>query len=89
QDKVDYSQIQKSVERTIEKYSKSLDTFYLYCNKDLSLDSKSFKKIENSLNEHGIEIVVISNNEILATIIDYPDLQSFFFGNQTITKERF
>ncbi|HEM2905838.1 TPA: hypothetical protein U0677_001652, partial [Streptococcus suis] len=89
QAKVDYSQIQKSVEKTIEKYIKSLDTFYLYCNKDLSLDSKSFKKIENSLNEHDIEIVVISNNEILATIIDYPDLQSFFFGNQTITKERF
>ncbi|HFI0336557.1 TPA: hypothetical protein ACGOV2_001058 [Streptococcus suis] len=86
---VDYSQIQKSVEKTIEKYSKSLDTFYLYCNKDLSLDSKRFKKIENSLNEHDIEIVVISNNEILATIIDYPDLQPFFFGNQTITKERF
>lgn len=89
QNGVDYSQIQKSVEKTIEKYSDSLDAFYLYCNKDLSLDSKSFKKIENSLNEHDIEIVVISNNEILATIIDYPDLQSFFFGNQTITKERF
>lgn len=89
QNGVDYSQIQKSVEKTIEKYSHSLDAFYLYCNKDLSLDSKSFKKIENSLNEHDIEIVVISNNEILATIIDYPELQSFFFGNQTITKERF
>ncbi|MCK3942081.1 hypothetical protein HCC47_04305 [Streptococcus suis] len=89
QNGVDYSQIQKSVEKTIEKYSDSLDTFYLYCNKDLSLDSKSFKKIENNLNKYDIELVVISNNEILATVIDYPDLQPLFFGNQTVTKEWF
>ena len=43
----DYAQIKKSVEKTIKHYSDSLDVFYLYCNKDLNSDSRSYKEIED------------------------------------------
>lgn len=78
QNNVDYSQIQKSVVKTVKNYSDSLDIFYLYCNKDLSLDSQSFRKVESTLNESNIDFEVISNNEILTEIVHHEDLQSFF-----------
>lgn len=89
QNNVDYSQIQKSVVKTVKNYSDSLDIFYLYCNKDLSLDSQSFRKVESTLNESNIDFEVISNNEILTEIVHHEDLQSFFFENHTISKEWF
>ncbi|EMC47557.1 MAG: hypothetical protein UIH32_00365 [Streptococcus mutans] len=87
--KVDYSQIQKSVNKTIENYGEKLDTFYLYCNKDLTLTSSSYKKIESSLKSVNINLEVISNNEILTQVVQYTNLQSFFFKNHTITKDWF
>lgn len=86
---MDYKQIQESVQKTIDNYTGSLDIFYLYCNKDLSLNSKSVQKIESDLNNSNIDFKIISNDEILSEIINYNDLQSFFFGNHTITKDWF
>ena len=87
--KVNYSQIQKSVNKTIEKYSSQLDVFYLYCNKDLTLTSQSYKGIESTLKSADIELRVISNNEILTQVAQYNDLQSFFFENHIITRDWF
>lgn len=89
QQRVDYNQIQRSIDKTIEHYSSSLDVFYLYSNKDLSLESQGFQKIKSSLDEANIEFEIISNNEILAEILRYNDLQSYFFENHTITKDWF
>ena len=87
--RVDYSQIQKSVNKTIEKYAEQLDVFYLYCNKDLTLTSSSYKRIVEALKNADIELRVISNNEILTQVTQYTDLQSFFFENHMITKDWF
>ena len=87
--KVNYSQIQKSVNKTIEKYASQLDVFYLYCNKDLTLTSQSYKGIESTLKSPDIELRVISNNEILTQVAQYNDLQSFFFENHIITRDWF
>ncbi|MCY7218101.1 hypothetical protein [Streptococcus cristatus] len=87
--RVDYSQIQKSVNKTIEKYADQLDVFYLYCNKDLTLTSSSYKRIEEALENADIELRVISNNEILTQVAQYTDLQSFFFENHIITRDWF
>lgn len=87
--RVDYSQIQKSVNKTIEKYAGQLNVFYLYCNKDLTLTSKSYKRIESTLKSADIELRVISNNEILTQVAQYTDLQSFFFENHIITRDWF
>lgn len=89
QDRVNYRQIQESVQTTIDNYTGSLDIFYLYCNKDLSLNSKPVQKIESDLKNVNIDFKIISNDEILSEIINYNDLQSFFFGNHTITKDWF
>lgn len=89
QQRVDYNQIQSSIDKAIEHYSSSLDIFYLYSNKDLSLKSQSFKKIKSSLDEVNIELEIISNNEILAEILHYNDLQSYFFEKHTLTKDWF
>ena len=87
--RVDYSQIQKSVNKTIKKYAGQLDVFYLYCNKDLTLTSQSYKRIESTLKSVDIELRVISNNEILTQVAQYTDLQSFFFENHIITRDWF
>ena len=87
--RVDYSQIEKSVNKTIKKYAGQLDVFYLYCNKDLTLTSQSYKRIESTLKRVDIELRVISNNEILTQVAQYTDLQSFFFENHIITRDWF
>lgn len=87
--RVDYSQIQKSVNKTIKKYAGQLDVFYLYCNKDLTLTSQSYKRIESTLKSVDIELRVISNDEILTQVAQYTDLQSFFFENHIITRDWF
>lgn len=89
QQRVDYNQIQRSIDKAMEHYSSSLDVFYLYSNKDLSSESQGFKKIKSSLDEANIEFEIISNNEILAEIVRHNDLQSYFFENHTITKDWF
>lgn len=88
-DRVGYSQIQKSVDKTIRIYGKELDIFLLYCNKDLTLTSRAYKKIESDLQSANIELQIVSNNEILNQVTQDSSLQQYFFGNHTISREWF
>ena len=42
---VSYSQIEKSMQETVDNYKGKLDCVYIFCNKPLKSDCKSFEKI--------------------------------------------
>lgn len=76
---VQYPQIKKSAEATVKKYKNSLDIWYLYTNRSLS-DCDSYNEIVKILKENGTEIKVVSNDEILTTILKYQYIMEVFFG---------
>lgn len=88
-DKLNYSQIKHSFEKAVKYYKNNLDVIYLFCNKDISTKSKSYKDIVSLLNNNGIELIVISNQEILNKISDYPVLVNRYFGSIVLSKEWF
>ncbi|WP_314087236.1 hypothetical protein [Pseudolactococcus chungangensis] len=87
--KTDYDQIKKSVEKTVDYYSDHLDIFYLYCNKDLDSDSRSYKKIEELLNSAGIEIQLITNHAILDQVFSDSIIAEYFFNHHSLNDNWF
>lgn len=87
--KNDYSQIKKSTDKVINEYKDKLDTLYLYCNRDLDIDSKGFFNIKKSLNEANIKIKLITNNEILDQVLIHKDLYSYYFKKHSLDKDWF
>lgn len=85
----DYPQIKKSTDKVISNYSNKLDVLYLYCNRELDIDSKGFRTIEESLEEAGIKIELITNKEILDQVITHKDLYSYYFKKHGIDKKWF
>ncbi|MDU2565004.1 MAG: hypothetical protein E7C89_00225 [Anaerococcus sp.] len=85
----DYPQIKKSTDKVISNYSNKLDVLYLYCNRDLDIDSKGFRTIEESLEEAGIKIELITNKEILDQVITHKDLYAYYFKKHSIGKKWF
>jgi len=85
----DYSQIMHSVEQTIKYYSGEIDILYLYCNKDLTTTSKSYKNIEAKLNAVNIELVSINNQTILNQVVDHPVIASLYFNHHGLTHDWF
>ncbi|EOD5300596.1 hypothetical protein ACJXVI_001764 [Enterococcus faecium] len=86
---VDYSQIKHSAMQTVKYYKGSLDVFYLFCNKDLDSDSQSFKEISRLLNDAGIAINLVTNKEILDSIVEFPTIASKFFNSNFLSDEWF
>lgn len=84
-----YSQIQHSADRTIKFYSGKLDVFYLYCNLDLTTTSKTYVKTVNDLKNHGIQLVLISNNTILDQVIEEPAIASYYFLTHNLDEDWF
>lgn len=80
EDRVDYRQIMESANKIVSNYSGSLDTLYLFCNKDISRQSRSFQKISNLLAEYGIDIELITNDSILDLVKKYHYLSVYYFG---------
>lgn len=88
-DKLNYSQIKHSFEKAVNHYKNNLDVIYLFCNKDMSTKSQSYKDIVSLLNNNGIELIVISNQEILNKVSDYPILINRYFGGITLSRNWF
>lgn len=84
-----YSQIQHSADRTIKFYSGKLDVLYLYCNLDLTTTSKTYVKTVNDLKNHGIQLVLISNNTILDQVIEEPAIASYYFLTHNLDENWF
>lgn len=87
--KNDYPQIKKSTDKVINNYSNKLDILYLYCNRELDIESSSFTKIKDSLGDAGIKIELITNKEILDQVITHKDLYSYYFKKHSINKKWF
>lgn len=84
-----YSQIQHSADRTIKFYSGKLDVLYLYCNLDLTTTSKTYVETVNDLKNHGIQLVLISNNTILDQVIEEPAIASYYFLTHNLDEDWF
>lgn len=76
--KTDYEKIKDSANKTVKKYKKSLDVWYLYTNKSLS-NCPSYQEIVRILQENGTDIVVVSNDEILTSVLKYTYIAETFF----------
>lgn len=89
ENKVDFTQIEKSVNKTIKYYTNELDVLYLYCNKDINTDSKVYKRILNNLENTSIEIRLVTNNTILDLVREYSSILSLFFNEVNLSSKWF
>lgn len=74
-----YSQIKDSAKQAIKYYKGKLDVIYLYCNKDLTISSKSYQNISNLLSSQNISLVPITNQTILEQVL-HNDTAWYLFG---------
>ena len=88
-EKLNYYQIKHSVEKTVEYYAQKIDALYLYCNKDISTNSQAYKEIKNILHSNNIELVLITNQEILDDVQLDPILISGYFGRSSLSRNWF
>lgn len=79
QGSVDYGQIKKSFKAAVDHFKGKLDLVYLFCNKVLTTTSKGYKSVEKILNDVGIELVPISDVDLLELVRDYPDVSDYYF----------
>lgn len=87
--KIDYPQIKRSTDKVISNYRGKLDTLYLYCNRDLNIESQGFIRIKESLEDAGIQIKLVTNEEISDQVLEHKDLCSYFFKKHSIDKKWF
>lgn len=78
--RVNYRDIESSIDTTIRKYSGKIDKVFLYCNKDIKCESDSFLQINKKAVSAKIEIVPITGQSILDEVMEYPPLLSCYFG---------
>ena len=84
---VSYIDIRNSAEMIIKHYKNKLDVVYLYSNKDIDNTCNSMKEIKKLLDDAYIKLELVTNREILTSVIDYPALCNLYFGNQSFTRE--
>lgn len=79
------------MEATLRHYKGEIDKIYLYCNKGLTLTASSYVDIKKRLIENEIEIIPVTNQEILNQIIsnDYSIIADYCFGNKSLDSSWF
>lgn len=87
--KVGYTQIEDSADAAIKHYEGKLDVIYLYCNKDIQSTSRQYKKIEDKLAAHGIEIIPITGRTILDQVEKNPTIAWYYFNEISLTQDWF
>lgn len=85
--KIDYNQILDSAEKIVTYYVGKIDHIFLFCNKPISTQSKTFQKIADTLSQANIEIELVTDTAILDLARKYPKLVLYYFGNHTINQE--
>ena len=88
-DSTDYGNIQHSAKETVKYYSGQIDTCYLYSNKDLNTNCKGYKEVKKILNDAGIELICITNQEILEQVGQFDYLSKGYFNNILLTQSWF
>lgn len=86
---VNYSQIEKSMQETVDNYKGKLDCVYIFCNKPLKSDCKSFKRISIILADAKMTYELITDNMILDLVRKYPDLEKYYFNRHMLCQEWF
>lgn len=79
-----YKLFKESALVTVENYEGDLDIVYLFCNKILTTDSKSYKQIEEIHEKAGIKTIPISNDELLDLVAKYKDIADYYFWARRI-----
>ena len=86
---VSYSKIEKSMQETVDNYKGKLDCVYIFCNKPLKSDCKSFEKISLILADAKMTYELITDNMILDLVRKYPDLEKYYFNSHMLCQEWF
>lgn len=82
---VDYEQIKHSARTAVSHYAGNLDVIYLYCNKDITTTSQGYHAVESILHVQGIEIVPITNQEILTQVMKNETIAWHFFDYRSLS----
>ncbi|CEM62440.1 hypothetical protein [Treponema phagedenis] len=77
------------MEKVVRWYSGKLDVVYLYSNKNVTPASKQYKDIETLLKQANIELIPITNEEILDQVIMCPVIAEKFFNRHSLNKKWF
>lgn len=88
-EKINYPQIRKSFEKIIDEDEDKLDEVYLYCNKDVSVQSKAYRSCEKVLLKKNIKLIPITNQTILHQVEADSMVKDAFFGLYTLDFEWF
>ena len=80
---IDYSQIEDSLKKAITYYQGKLDRIYLYSNKAINTSAKPYERIENELNDAGIQLVLVTGDNLLDSFKKYRGL-GIYFGAHNI-----
>lgn len=83
QPKYAYAEFKKSAYQTVRYFRNELDCVYLFCNKTLTTTGKAYKNIEKIYIDAGIQVVPISNNELLDLVCVNEDVKKYFFTPRT------
>lgn len=83
QGSIGYSQIEDSLKKAIDHYQGELDRIYLYCNKAVNTTTTSYKRIEKALNDANIQLVLVTDDNLLDSIKKYRGL-GIYFGAHNI-----
>lgn len=84
---MDYEQIKHSAQTAVNHYAGELDVVYLYCNKDVTTTGKGYQAVVSILDAYGIEIVPITNQEILTQVIKNETIAWQYFDYFTLSDE--
>lgn len=84
---VNYREILKSAKQIVQHYSRKVDDVYLFCNKPIKNTAKTYLEIEALLKASNIEIILVTDNEILDRVRKYPYLANYYFNAHTITHD--
>lgn len=88
-DSIDYEQIKESVKTAVKYYAGKLDVIYLYCNKDVTVTSKAYQSVLDVLKPAGIDLVPITNQEILNQIMKNETMCWHFFDQVMLSNQWF
>ena len=87
--RLDYAQIEHSIDKTIENYAGQLNFLYLYCNLDIVDTSKPMQRIRQKLSDAEIKLELITNQSILEQVHSYPNIASYYFHQHGLEDDWF
>ena len=91
-DKISYSDICDSCNKTIKYYNSKVDKVIIFSNKDINLSTKSLKDAIIRLEAHNITLELCCNQNILDPINadeKYAKIKALFFNKQSFTLDWF